>query len=268
MNDPALFVRDGDGYAASELALGPWFPGALHGGPPAALMAHVLAGHAPGALRLARISLELVRPVPRGPLSVEVAVVRPGRRVTLLDGTMRDPEGVAVLHARALFLAPTELDATAEPPPPFPGPETGTPNDWHSPTPTFATDGMEIRFVRGAFREVGPAIAWFRLAVPLLAGEPTRGVDRVVAAGDFGNGIAPAVPWEGHTFINPDLTVHVERDPVDEWVALQSHTRVVRGSVALAESVLWDRRGRIGRAVQTLLVARAPVGAATSGETP
>jgi hypothetical protein len=32
---------------------------------------------------------------------------------------------------------------------------------------------------------------------------------------------------------------------------------VQRGSVAIAESVIWDRAGRIGRAVQTLLVARA-----------
>jgi len=257
MNPLALFVRDGEGYRASELSLGPWFPGALHGGPPAALMAHVLAGQVPEPLRLARISLELVRPVPVGPLALGVEVVRPGRRVTLLDGVLRDPEGTEVLRARALFVIPTELDATPAEPPPFPGPEAGTPNDWQSPTPMFATDGMQIRFVQGAFRHVGPAIAWFRLTVPLLAGEPTLGLDRVVAAGDFGNGIAPAVPWDGHTFINPDLTVHIERDPVDEWVALEAHTRVQRGSVAVAESVLWDRRGRIGRAVQTLLVAVA-----------
>ena len=254
MNDSALFVRDGDGYLATELSLGPWAPGALHGGPPAALMAHVLCAHAPEALRLARISLELVRPVPLGPLTVDMEVVRPGRRVTLLDGAMRDPEGTEVLRARALFLLPTEFDATPAQAPPFPGPEQGAPNDWHSPTPMFPTHGVEIRFVEGSFRAVGPATAWFRLAAPLLAGEPERGLDRVLTAGDFGNGIAPAVPWEGHTFINPDLTVFIERDPVDEWVALQSHTRAQRGSVALAESVLWDRRGRIGRAVQTLLV--------------
>lgn len=264
MNASALFVRDGDGYLASELALGPWSPGALHGGPPAALIAHLLSARVPAPLRLARISLELVRPVPVGPLKLGVEVVRPGRRVTLLDGVLRDPEGTEVLRARALFLVPAELDATELQAPPFAGPEEGTPNDWHSPTPMFATHGMEIRFVRGAFRRTGPAVAWFRLSVPLLAGEPTLPLDRVVAAGDFGNGIAPAVPWDGHTFINPDLTVFVERDPVDEWVALEAHTRVQRGSVALAESVLWDRRGRIGRAVQTLLVARVP----TSAETP
>lgn len=253
----ALFVRDGESYTATELALGPWYPGALHGGPPAALLAHVLsdAVSAPG-LRLARITLELVRPVPVGPLTVSVQTVRPGRRVTLVDGFLRDADGVEVTRARALFVAPSQLDATPVQAPPFAGPEDGAPNDWQSPTPMFATHGMEIRFVQGAFRAVGPSIAWFRLAAPLIAGEPLYGIDRVAAAGDFGNGIAPALSWEEHVFINPDLTVHVEREPVDEWVALQSHTRVQYGSVGFAESVIWDRRGRIGRAVQTLLVGR------------
>ncbi len=257
MNPSALFVRDGDDYLASELALGPWFADALHGGPPAALMAQVM-GEAMSSegLRLARITLELMRPVPRGPLTVEVGVVRPGRRVTLLDGALRDPAGAEVLRARALYLAPATLEATPEQAPPFPSPEAGELNDWASDTVMFATHGMEIRFVEGRFREVGPSIAWFRLRAPLIDGVPTTGVARIVAAGDFGNGIAPALSWEEHTFINPDLTVFVERDPVDEWVALVAHTRVQAGSVARAESELWDRRGPIGRAVQTLLVGR------------
>jgi hypothetical protein len=257
MNSRALFVRDGDAFRATELALGPWAPGALHGGPPAALLARVLADavSAPG-LRLARITLELVRPVPLGPLTAHTAVVRPGRRVTLIDGALHDPDGREVLRGRALFLAPATLDATPVAAPPFPGPEAGEPNDWHSEPVMFPTHGMDIRFVEGRFREVGPSTAWFRLRVALIEGEPTDGVQRVVAAGDFGNGIAPAVSWEGHTFINPDLSVFIEREPVDEWVALRAVTRLQRGSVAIAESELWDRRGRLGRAVQTLLVAR------------
>jgi Thioesterase-like superfamily len=255
MNAEALFVRDGDGFVAGELALGPWAPGALHGGPPAALIAHEMAAHAPSHLQLARLTLDLVRSVPLGRLSLAVETLRPGRRVTVLDATLRDVDGVEVVRARGLFLVPTELDATALQAPSFPGPEDSRPNDWQHPTPMFTTHGMEIRFAKGSFRSVGPSIAWLRLAVPLVAGEPILGIDRVLAAGDFGNGIAPAVPWEGHTFINPDLTVFVERDPVDEWVALEAVTRVQRGSVAGAESVIWDRRGRIGRAVQTLLVA-------------
>lgn len=257
MTPDALFVRDGENYTATELALGPWYPGALHGGPPAALMAHVLSDAVTASgLRLARITLELVRPVPVGPLTIAVQTVRPGRRLTLIDGFLHDSDGVEVTRARALFMAPAQLPATPMQPPAFPGPEHGAPNDWHSPTPMFATHGMEIRFVHGAFRRVGPSTAWFRLAAPLIADEPLRGIDRVAAAADFGNGIAPALSWSEHVFINPDLTVHVEREPVDEWVALESHTRVQQGSVAIAESVIWDRQGRIGRAVQTLIVGR------------
>jgi len=135
----------------------------------------------------------------------------------------------------------------------------------------FATHAMELRFVQGSFGAVGPATAWFRLRVPLIAAEPVLGIDRIAAAGDFGNGIGTELDWANHSFINPDLTLYVERDPVDEWVALQSQMRVVPGSAAIAHSVLWDRRGRIGQALQSLLVdrhERGPAAVVTSGEKP
>ena len=141
--------------------------------------------------------------------------------------------------------------------PPFPGPEEGAANDFdNSGLAMFATHAPEIRFVEGAFRSPGAATAWFRLRYPIIAGEPITPLERLAAAGDFGNGIASAVSWEEHTFINPDLTLYVEREPRGEWVALQSQTRIELGSVGIAESVLWDREGRIGRATQTLLVAQ------------
>ena len=259
MSRPALFVRDGDAYVAAAVADGPWTPGALHGGAPAALLAHILAAEvADTPLVLARLTCEFVRPVPRGPLRAVIEVVRPGRRVTVLDAFLHEPSGLEVTRARALLLAPSELAVTAPPPsgPPFPGPERGAANDWDGGRPMLVTDGMDIRFVHGRFRQVGPATAWFRLRQPVVAGEPTRALDRVAAAADFGNGIASELSWDEHVFINADLTIHIERAPVDEWVALQSQMRLAPGSVALAESVLWDRRGRIGRATQSLLVGR------------
>jgi hypothetical protein len=120
----------------------------------------------------------------------------------------------------------------------------------------FATHAMEIRFVEGAFREIGSATAWFRLRGPLVADETLNPLELLAAAGDFGNGIASELSWHGHVFINPDLTLYTERAPRGEWVALQSEMRVGPGSVAVAESVLWDRAGRIGRATQALLVGR------------
>jgi hypothetical protein len=255
MTDAAIFVRDGHGYTATDLAIGPWFAGSLHGGAPAALIVReLLAAAGDGAPPLARITYEFVRPVPVGPLTVEVEVLRPGRRVRLLEAVLRDGDGVEVTRARALLALAAEAAATRPAPPPFPGPETAAATQWGPGERGFAVDAVEIRFVEGEFREPGRSTAWFRLRHPLVAGESTAPLERLAAFGDFGNGIASVLRWDEHVFINPDLTLYVERPPAGEWVALQSEMRVQRGSVAVAESVLWDERGRIGRATQSLLV--------------
>ena len=255
MNAPALFVRDGHAYVADPVCDGPWAEGALHGGAPAALLTHLLSAEVDGTdLALARLTCEFVRPTPRGPLTARIELVRPGRRVTLLDGVLLDPDGREVTRARALFLAPSRTDGPADEGVPFPGPEEGWPTDWKVTRPMFPADGVDISFVEGRFRHPGPATAWFRLRYDVIAGEETCPADRVAAAGDFGNGISSVLSWQQHTFINPDLTIYLERPPVDEWIALRSRMRVHAGSVASAESVLYDRRGRIGHATQTLLV--------------
>jgi hypothetical protein len=257
MSPDPVFVRDGQRFVPSEAARGPWDPGALHGGAPAALFVHAFEGCLEGAeLQLARLTCEFVRPVPLAPLSVRTEVLRPGRRVTLLEAQIEDEHGVQVARARALYVVASEIGDALGGPPPFPGPEDGRANDFGDGPPMFATHAMEIRFVAGAFREVGPATAWFRLRGPLVAGESLSPFELLAAAGDFGNGIASELSWHDHVFINPDLTLYTERAPRGEWVALQSQMRVGPGSVATAESVLWDPAGRIGRASQALLVGR------------
>jgi hypothetical protein len=263
MSVDAVFVQDGDRFRATELALGPWYPGALHGGAPAALLMHAVGGHgATDGLRVARITYEFVRPVPQEGLKVSVEVVRPGRRVTLLDAVLHDGDDVEVTRARALLVRPSEIGDGPVQPPSFPGPEDGARNDWEAEhrRRMFATEAMEIRFVHGRFLEPGDAIAWFRLRHPLVEGQPIDPLERVAAASDFGNGIAAVLDWDEHVFINPDLTLYVERPPVDEWVALESRTRIEAGSVGVAESVMWDRRGRIGHATQSLVIGPRPPG--------
>jgi hypothetical protein len=118
----------------------------------------------------------------------------------------------------------------------------------------FAPDAIEIRFVAGTFGG-GPSTAWFRMRVPLLGGEETTPLQRLAAAGDFGNGISATLSWGEWVFINPDLTLYIDREPVGEWVCLQAQTIIAAGGVGTAESVLYDLRGRVGRATQSLLVA-------------
>jgi hypothetical protein len=119
----------------------------------------------------------------------------------------------------------------------------------------FAPDAIEIRFVEGRFGN-GPATAWFRLRVPIVAGEEPSPLQSLAAAGDFGNGISAELSWDEYAFINPDLTLYVERPPEGEWIGLKARTTIATGGVGMAESVIYDTRGRIGRAVQALLVAR------------
>jgi hypothetical protein len=123
--------------------------------------------------------------------------------------------------------------------------------------PAFHSDAVEHRFVAGGFDRPGPATDWIRLRVPVVAGEPPTPLSRVAAAADFGNGISWILSrLQGWMFINPDLTIYVNRPVAGEWVCLEATTYVADGGVGLAESRLWDERGVIGRSAQSLLLDR------------
>jgi hypothetical protein len=174
----------------------------------------------------------------------------------VLEGSILSADGVEVVRARALQIRAASVagDPTPVLPPP-PGPDTGRANDF-TPRyrPMFAPDSIELRFVAGTFSDSGPSTAWFRLRRPLVAGEEPSPLQRLAAAGDFGNGISAILPWDDHLFINPDLTLYIERPPVGEWIGLEASTIIAPDGIGTAESVLYDQRGRVGRATQALLV--------------
>ena len=151
--------------------------------------------------------------------------------------------------------APVEIPAEAlpaeEPPP---APEQGAEVEFF---PTGQELGyhtaMECRFVEGGFVEPGPATVWLRMRQPLVAGEEPTPLQRVLVTADVGNGVSAALDYRRYLFINVDLTVHLERMPEGEWVCVDAVTLPQPNGVGTAESVLSDRRGRIGRALQTLL---------------
>ena len=117
---------------------------------------------------------------------------------------------------------------------------------------------MELSFVRGAFLEPGPAMVWMRPRVPLVAGEETSPLERLLIAADAGNGVSAALDWRRYLFINTDLSVHLKRLPEGDWVGLDAVTYPEPHGIGLADTVLWDERGRLGRGAQTLVV-RSPL---------
>ena len=249
----AFYVQDGRRFVPTELTRGPWDAGAQHAGPPSALIGRALERCEPREdMRLGRVTFEILRPVPLAPLEVEARVVRPGRSVELLEATLTGPEGELV-RARAWRLIPGELrlDEPVEEAPA--GPSAGEPGQFF-PTgePVGYHTAMEYRFLEGGFLEPGPARVWMRMRVPLVEGESPTPLQRVLVAADSGNGVSAALDWKRFIFINTDLSVHLLREPAGEYVCLDAVTHV--DGLGLADTVLWDEEGRIGRAAQTLLV--------------
>ena len=54
--------------------------------------------------------------------------------------------------------------------------------------------------------------------------------------------------------MNTELTVHVVRPPVGEWLCLHADTTLGPGSVGVAASEVYDERGLVARSAQALLV--------------
>ncbi|MGH2974969.1 MAG: thioesterase family protein [Solirubrobacterales bacterium] len=260
MNE-AFYGRNGGGsFVASELTRGPWDPGAQHAGPAAALLGRAveeLVGDE--GFQVGRIVFEILRPVPIGEVRIESAVLRPGRKVQLVEATLSCEAG-ELMRATAWLLRKSELELPEGVVDESSGPQ-GPEEGW---TPEFFPTGQEVGYhtamewkaVAGAFLEPGPATVWLRMRHPLVAGEEPTPLQRALIAADVGNGISAVLDWRSYVFVNVDLTVHFERMPAGEWVCVDAVTRPQPTGIGTAESVLFDRRGRIGRAAQSLLIAR------------
>jgi hypothetical protein len=252
--DPGVFL----GTRRTE---GPWEPGLQHGGPPSALLARAieaLPSSIPGGSQLTRLTMEILGPVPVGEVRVAATVARPGRAVELVEAEL-SANGRAALRCRAWRIRTAEVAlppaALAGPPPAPPIPDTEAP---HSDRPGwFGT--VEFRFVSGAFGEPGPARVWTRVRVPVVAGEEPSPLQRLMAVADAGNGLSSLFPFEGWWFINTELTVHLHRIPVGDWTYLDARSTVDASGVGLAETELYDEKGRVGRGAQSLMIGRRPL---------
>jgi Acyl-CoA thioesterase N-terminal domain/Acyl-CoA thioesterase C-terminal domain len=257
----ALFAVDGTTFVPSMHTRSPWSPESLHGGAAAALLIRAAERHdAEIPMQVVRMTLDLVRPVPVAPLTIDVRTVRPGGRVTVVGAELiADGQPCARMTALRLRVDDVPIPPKTplpDDPPPRTGPDESVPPPPEWAFEAFHTHGCEVRYARGGWMEAGAAFAWIRLRKPVIAGEKPSPVQRVVAAADYGNGVSAILPFESYLFINPDITVHVERPPEGEWIGLDAVTRLSDRGAGDATTVLYDERGRIGTGVQHLLVQR------------
>jgi hypothetical protein len=259
----AAFTALGDNrFRASVLTRGPWDLQQQHAGPPIALVAHALeaAAQPHGLQHMARLTANLLRPVPIGDVEVRVQEDYVGRNAGHFS-TVVLAGGKELMRATALFQR--EDDVTLpEGLPGHPLPLAPTP-------PADSTlqrmqflhgeisypDLMETRVAAGRMFG-GPSAVWFRFRHPLVAGHTPSPYQRVAVAADSGNGISAVLDLQAYLFVNSDLTINLLRRPVGEWICLDARTHLSSHGGGLAESALYDEAGLIGRATQSLFVRK------------
>jgi acyl-CoA thioesterase len=254
----ALFERDGDRFVPTNESRGPWDPGFLHGGPVAMLAARALeALPSPVEMRIVRITMDFLRPVPLSPLTVQVRQIRPGRRIQLLEASVNGPDGEVVRVAGLRIRRATTEVPVDDAVPPKPGPEELAlwTRSW-SEVEAFHTKGVEIRLVDPSSKS--PGSVWIRAKLPVLDGEELTPLQRALAAADFPNGVSLRLDPSRYLSINPEVTVHLHREPEGEWVHLEARTFTSPDGTGVAEGVLSDRRGRFGRSMQSLILEPRP----------
>lgn len=254
-DDDAFYRPLGAGrYLATEHCGGPWDPTLQHAGPPEALIARELRLQADRPeTPLARLTFELLGPLPVGEVQIDVQVARRGARVQLLEATLH-AGGRAAIRARAWQVARTEVDPVAADARPPALPATSTP-----PVPPWDASGyiraMDWRFTGGGFDTPGRGAAWATPRLPLVAGEPLGGWDRLLLLADSANGVSVTLDIRTWFSIPPETTLHLLREPAGAWVHLDATTTIAAGGPGVSRGVLSDEDGVLGFVTQSLLVS-------------
>ena len=201
-----IFEAAGDGrcFRATERAAGPWSAAFCHGGAPSALLVQVAEGVAPPVpMDVARVTVELLRPVPVSELEVQCSVVRDGRKLQLMAVSMRasatEVARASILRIRTEASPPVELAQGQA----MSLPAAGQGEHTRSPQKGGFSATFDMRSVHGGFEQLGAASVWFRMRAPLVSGLETTPAARAVAAADYANGIAGILPFDDWSYPDP-----------------------------------------------------------------
>jgi len=264
---PYLPTSSREVFESTPLAQAGWYADGQHGGVVSALLGRAIeAVPTLEPMEMARLTVELFRVVPIVPLRVTTRVIREGKRIQMVEASVFDPQSVELARAVGLRLRRTDLDlplAAATPPLDLPGPDDIEPPDmtrWGiggGGKILYHRQAIEVREISGGFTRTGPAAMWLRILRPLVAGEPISPLTRAVVTGDFVNGLSRLVNPTEFVFMNADLTIHLHRMPVGEWVGVEAVSRYDPVGRGVATGRLLDIKGETGRSTQSLFLAPA-----------
>jgi hypothetical protein len=256
MGEAFYLPLGGDRFRSTVHTEGPWSAGQQHMGPPSALLVRQLESTAPDTDSvLARVTVEILGPVPVADLTVRSSVLRPGRSVRL-HGAELLADDRPVVTATAWWMTTNHTkDVMAGLPEPMPPVSTGTPQPVADGWRSGYLEAMEwISIDGGGIGIPGPALVWGRQRVPLVDGEEPTGLQRLMAVADSGNGLSNRLDPREWFFINTELTVHLWRPPVGEWIGVDANTAIGSNGLGVATTTLHDETGPLGHGNQALLI--------------
>lgn len=238
-------------FRATEHTVSAWGPDLQHGAPPSAILTRAMDRlPSSGETRIARVAVDLLGAVPLGELRTRARVVRPGRRIQLLESEL-EAGGRVVARASAWSLAvgdSAEVEQSADAPRQLPG--TDQDSDFFTRWTSGYIDSLEIR---GA--EDGTV--WARPRFPLVAGETTTPAEQVMCVADIANGVGAVLDPAEWRFLNTDVVTHLHRGPVGEWIGVSAEASIGPDGIGATSGTLYDGTGAIGHTLQALLVERA-----------
>jgi len=256
----AYFTRSGDDwFVPTEHSRGPWHPDLCHAGPVMALVVRAVENLVHDQ-QLARVTAEILRPIPMAGFSVRASLLHRGRSVSRTAAEVFDDDHVYIrayaAHIRKGDLGdvPTadidapEFSASAEGP--FGLGQIPHGQLW------FGTS-VECRYAPGSEPSAGgPTTMWMRTKVPILPDEEPSPFQKLSPLADCANGVSSNAQLATFSFVNVDLSLSVLREPVGDWFASQATSFWQPNGIGQTDARLFDTQGVVGLASQSVILDR------------
>ncbi|HEY9314991.1 thioesterase family protein [Williamsia sp.] len=202
-------------------------------------------------LVIGRLSYDILGTVRIESCDIEITVLRGGRTIELVEAVLSNG-GRVIVRLRAWLMQAADTTSYAgtalapiDPPEAF--------ESWN-PSTIWPGGFIASAEVRRKELEPGRAAYWVRTTIPLVKGEEVSRLASFAGLFDIANGMTVRADPRDLAYPNIDLTAHLFRRPVGEWLGFDTAVSFGPTGVGLTSSTLHDVTGPLGAQSQILTI--------------
>jgi acyl-CoA thioesterase len=253
MSDIILFEQHGDSFYPTAATGSFWGSKVLHGGAVAALLGHILQQQKLETnWRFNRISIDLIKPVQREPLSVSVECIRNGSRLKVFRVDIKN-ESELLVSGSVLAQKLTDIKRPENAPilsKLLPGPKSLDEINVDEFFRSQGFDQVEPGFNKYMYlRMISPWVlnghgkVWMKVPVRVVEDEEMSPFVYACMFSDFGNGIGQIQLGKTGGIVNADIVMHLLHYPIGEWIGIDASTYMESDGIAVVRATFYDREG-------------------------